>query len=58
MWGEYVWCQVHRSTNGGSSSSYQYGGITERTDATANFVAPLVMDPNSALRLYAGASSL
>ncbi|MBK8097704.1 MAG: hypothetical protein IPK26_11390 [Planctomycetes bacterium] len=58
VWGEYVWCQVHRSTNGGGSSSFQYGGITERTDATANFVAPLLIDPNLATRAYAGASSL
>lgn len=58
IYGEYVWTQVHRSTNGGTSSSFCYGNISEITAATANFITPLVLDPNNALRLYAGASSL
>ncbi|MBK8978256.1 MAG: hypothetical protein IPM29_20315 [Planctomycetes bacterium] len=58
VYGEYVWCQVHRSTNGGSSSSYIYGNINERSATTSNFIAPLVLDPNLPTRLYAGASSL
>ncbi len=58
VYGEYVWCQVHRSTNGGASANYIYGNINERTAATSNFVAPIVLDPNQATRLYAGASSL
>ncbi|MFO1054243.1 MAG: hypothetical protein U1F36_18650 [Planctomycetota bacterium] len=58
VYGEYVWLQVHRSTNGGSSSAFQNSGITETADATANFVAPIALDPNSPLRLYGGASSL
>lgn len=58
VFGEYVWSQVHRSTNGGSSSSFCYNGITETTAATANFITPLVLDPNLATRLYVGASRL
>ncbi|MCA8952759.1 MAG: hypothetical protein KDE27_24830 [Planctomycetes bacterium] len=58
VYGEYVWCQVHRSTNGGSSANFIYNNISERTDATANFIAPLALDPNTPTRLYAGASSL
>jgi hypothetical protein len=58
VYGEYVWAQVHRSTNGGSSSSYVYGNISEITATTTNFVAPLALDPNSSVRLWVGASSL
>lgn len=58
VYGEYVYCQVHRSTNGGASANYIYGNINERTSTTSNFVAPLVLDPNQPTRLYAGASSL
>ncbi|MCA8977397.1 MAG: hypothetical protein KDC98_21930 [Planctomycetes bacterium] len=58
LYGEYVWCQIHRSTNGGGSAGWIYGNISERTDATANFIAPLVLDPNTPTRLWAGASSL
>jgi hypothetical protein len=58
VYGEYVWCQLHRSTNGGASANWIYGNISERTAATSNFIAPLVLDPNTPTRLYAGASSL
>ena len=58
VYGEYVWLQVHRSTNGGSSSSSIYNNITEIDATTANFIAPIVLDPNSSLRLYGGATRL
>lgn len=58
IYGEYVWTQLHRSTNGGASASFCYGNINEITATTANFIAPMVLDPNNPLRLYAGASSL
>jgi hypothetical protein len=58
IYGEYVWTQVHRSTNGGGSSNFITGNISETTAATANFITPLLLDPTNALRLYAGASSL
>ncbi len=57
IYGEYVYARVHRSTNGGSSASYIDGGITESGSA-ANFIAPITLDPNNALRLYVGAASL
>jgi hypothetical protein len=57
VYGEYVYAQVHRSTNGGSSASYIDGGISEAGIA-ANFVAPLVLDPSAPRRLYVGAASL
>jgi len=59
IYGEYVWAQVHRSSNGGSSSSFIYNGITEAGSATtANFVTALLLDPTNATRLYVGASSV
>jgi hypothetical protein len=71
MYGEYVYLAVFRSTNGGASSTYICEGITEGmasegsnnycgADATkkANFIAPMIMDPNSAQRILGGAASL
>lgn len=57
VYGEYVYAQVHRSTNGGASASYIDGGIPE-AGVSANFVAPLVLDPADPRRLYVGAASL
>jgi photosystem II stability/assembly factor-like uncharacterized protein len=71
-YGEYVYLALHRTLNGGSDSSYICQGITEAMppDASgntycgsgatkkANFIAPFVLDPNDASRMYAGASSL
>ena len=72
IFGEYVYLAIHRSLNGGLSSSYICEGISEAlpaedggnqfcgTGATkkANFIAPFVLDPNNANRLLAGANSL
>ena len=58
VYGEYVWAQVFRSTNGGASASFCYSGIAETTAATANFITPLVLDPNQQARLYVGATRL
>ncbi len=57
IYGEYVYAQVHRSSNGGASASYIDGGITEAGSA-ANFIAPFVLDPNAPTRLLVGAASL
>ena len=57
IYGEYVYAQVHRSTNGGSSASYIDGGISEAGSA-ANFIAPILLDPNDPRRLLVGAASL
>jgi hypothetical protein len=71
MYGEYVYAAVHRSMNGGNSSAYVCAGITEAINdeddspacgtgntQKANFIAPLVLDPNGRDRLYVGAASL
>lgn len=57
IYGEYVYAQVHRSTNGGSSASYIDAGISEAGSA-ANFIAPILLDPNDPQRLLVGAASL
>ena len=57
IYGEYVYAQVHRSSNGGTSASYVDAGISEAGTA-ANFIAPLLLDPNDPQRLLVGAASL
>lgn len=52
-YGEYVNLQIHRSTNGGVSSSSIYGPISG-----GNFIAPFVLDPNNANTMIAGGDSL
>ncbi len=72
FFGEYVYLAIHRSLNGGVSSSYICDGISEGLPAEdagndycgagaskkANFIAPFVLDPNNGNRLLAGAASL
>ena len=71
FYGEYVYAAVHRSLNGGTTSSYICSGITEAitdtddspacgtgTTQKANFIAPILLDPNTRDRLYVGAASL
>jgi hypothetical protein len=71
IYGEYVYLSIHRSMNGGLSSQYICNGITEGLAAEggnqycgpnatkeANFIAPMVLDPNNANRLLGGANSL
>ncbi|MBI4472722.1 MAG: hypothetical protein HY646_08645, partial [Acidobacteria bacterium] len=57
LYGEYVYLYIHRSTNGGLTSSYIYSGITD-AGKTANFIAPFILDPNNATTLLAGGRSL
>lgn len=71
FYGEYVYAAVHRTLDGGASSSYICEGITEAltdteenpacgsgTTQQSNFIAPLTIDPNNRDRLYVGAASL
>lgn len=57
FYGEYVYLQIHRSANGGSSSSYIYSGITD-AGSSANFIAPFILDPNNPNTMLAGGVSL
>jgi PKD repeat protein len=58
FYGEYVDLQIHRSINGGVSSSYIYSGITDAGTGNANFIAPFILDPNNPNTMLAGGSSL
>lgn len=57
FYGEYVDLYIHRSTDGGVSSSYIYGGITD-AGTCANFIAPFILDPNNSSTMLAGGCSL
>ncbi len=56
-YGEYVTLQIHRSTNGGVTSSYIHGGIGDAGN-NANFIAPFILDPNDSDTMLAGGRSL
>ena len=59
FYGEYVYLQIHRSSNGGQSSSYIYSGISDAGNGnTANFIAPFILDPNNFNTMLAGGASL
>jgi len=57
FYGEYVYLQIHRSTNGGLTSKFIYAGLSD-AGRDANFIAPFVLDPNEPRRLLAGGRSL
>ena len=57
FYGEYVYLQIHRSSNGGGSSRYIYTGIGD-AGSNANFIAPFILDPNNSNTLLAGGASL
>lgn len=59
LYGEYIYAKVHRSADGGFTASYIHTGIAGAgTRGAANFIAPMVMDPNDPRRLLVGGSSL
>src|SRR5437660_3727780 len=58
-YGEYVYLQIHRSTDGGISSSYIFNGISDAgSKLTAHFIAPFILDPNNQSTMLAGGLSL
>lgn len=56
-YGEYVYLTIHRSTDGGLSAGDIYSGISDAF-SDANFIAPFVLDPLNASRMYAGGGKL
>lgn len=73
FYGEYVYLNIHRSTNGGASSDYISGQfwngsqwtwkpipyrITDAMNQQALFIAPFVLDPNNPNRILGGGASL
>ncbi len=57
FYGEYVFLQIHRSSNRGIWSSDIYDGIAD-AGSCANFIAPFILDPNNANTMLAGGCSL
>jgi hypothetical protein len=61
FYGEYVYLQIHRSTNAGLSSRFIFSGIADAgltAAPRANFVAPFILDPNEPRRMLAGGTEL
>lgn len=73
FYGEYVYLNIHRSTDGGSSSDYISGQfwngsqwtwkpipyrITDAMNQQALFIAPFALDPSNSSRILAGGISL
>jgi photosystem II stability/assembly factor-like uncharacterized protein len=73
LYGEYIYLNVHRSSNGGVSSEYISGQfwngsewawkdvpyqIPDAVNRNALFIAPFVIDPNNSDRILAGGASL
>lgn len=58
VYGEYQYLGVHRSSNGGSSAGTITRGLGDFGSGNCNFIAPLRLDPNNSLRLYAGGRRL
>jgi hypothetical protein len=73
LYGEYVYLNVHRSSDGGATAEYISGSywdgsawvwkpepyqIPDANNNAANFIAPFVLDPNEPNRIVAGGLSL
>jgi photosystem II stability/assembly factor-like uncharacterized protein len=58
FYGEYVYLNLHRSSDRGVSAQDIYDGIDDAYTSCANFIAPFVLDPNSVSRMLAGGCSL
>jgi hypothetical protein len=63
LYGEYVYLQIGRSTDRGTSFGYidKTGTnqlVDSRSSSGANFIAPFILDPNDSNRMLAGGLSL
>jgi hypothetical protein len=67
LYGEFQWLQVHRSVNGANASlidgcgkpaPYRLDDGCTSSSSSTNFIAPIVLDPNTPDRLLAGGVSL
>ncbi len=65
LYGELQWLGVHRSSNGGASSTRLDGcskgppyRLDDACDQLTNFISPILLDPNEPNRLLAGARRL
>ncbi|HEX4910720.1 MAG TPA: hypothetical protein VFV64_08160 [Permianibacter sp.] len=58
VYGEYVYLEIHRSTDGGSEWSASQIASSDMTSDGANFIAPFILDPNNPNTMLAGAEQL
>ena len=58
FYGEYIFLQIYRSTDGAASVAFIKDGLTDANGQRANFIAPFVLDPNNPNTLLAGGRSL
>lgn len=59
LYGEYIYLQIRRSNDGGVVGGNIFFGITDANNpATANFIAPFILDPNNSNTMLAGGLSL
>jgi photosystem II stability/assembly factor-like uncharacterized protein len=58
FYGEYIYLQIYRSTDGANTAYYIKDGLTDANSQGANFIAPFVLDPNNPNTLLAGGRSL
>ena len=58
VYGEYVYLEIHRSTDGGSEWSANQIASSDMTSDGANFIAPFILDPNNPNTMLAGALQL
>lgn len=55
FYGEYVYLQLYRATDGGVNAASIFSGITDAGSSnTANFIAPFILDPNNPNTMLAG----
>ena len=60
VFGEYIYLEIFRNSNGGTSGNTStgiYGGLSD-AGTHANFIAPFILDPNQPTTLLAGGASL
>jgi hypothetical protein len=58
FYGESQHGDIFRSTNGGTSGSYIYSGITDANADTTNFATYFTLDPNNQSRMLVGCRQL
>lgn len=57
FYGEHIYLRIHRSTDGGLSSNYIFDGISDAGNC-AEFISPLILDPNNPKRMLGGGCNL
>ena len=58
FYGEFQWLSLHRSSDGGASSTAFFGSAIPDANGNSNFIAPFILDPNDPDTLLAGGRSL